>query len=84
MLSGDLQVPSIKDDRGQHGLKKIKKNFQVAIPKSLYLFTSAVLMCEKYVVHNTVAGCGMSVYSISVCSLWVTATFMCKKKNRML
>lgn len=35
---------------------KIKKNFQVAIPKSLYLFTSAVLMCEKYVVHNTVAG----------------------------
>lgn len=38
-------------------------------------------MCEQYVVHNTVAGCGMSIHFVSVQSVsgWFSI-FMCRKK----
>lgn len=51
----------------------------------LHVFISAVLMCEQYVVHNTVSDRGMSVHSLSVYSLWVIGfLFLCVEKNNML
>lgn len=38
----------------------------LTITKCLNVFISAVLMCEQYVVHNTVAGHGVSVHSVGL------------------
>lgn len=55
-------------EKGQQGLKTLERNI-LTITKCLNIFISAVLMCEKYVVHNTVAGRGVLVHSVSVYSL---------------
>lgn len=40
-------------------------------------------MCEQYVVHNTVAGRGVSVHSVSVYGLWVLGfLFLCVEKKK--
>lgn len=63
--SGDTFTEVEKD---QQGLKTLERNI-LTITKCLNIFISAVLMCEKYVVHNTVAGRGVLVHSVSVYSL---------------
>lgn len=53
-------------EKGQQGLKNSKKKYMLTITKCLNVFISAVLMCEQYVVHNIVAGHGVSVHSVGL------------------
>lgn len=68
MFSGHLELAFPEAEKGQQGLKTQEGNILI-ITKFPNVLISAVLTCEQYVVHNTIAGRGASMHFVSVYSL---------------